>query len=118
MLKACSRCGRIHAYNYVCNVGRYTGGKERALRNKYAWATKAKEVKEKAGYLCEVCRDKGIYTYSNLETHHIDKVKDAPTKLLDNLNLVCLCTTCHKLADAGKLDKEYLRKLAAAREES
>ena len=37
-------------------------------------------------------------------------------KFLDNYNLICLCTDHHKQADQGKLDKEYLRKLARKRE--
>ena len=118
MYKSCSRCGKIHDANYKCNVGRvYNGGNERALRNKYAWHKKADDIKEKANHLCEVCRDNGIYTYNKLEVHHIDKVKDAPDKLLDDSNLICLCVLHHKEADNGKLNKDYLHKLVRIREE-
>lgn len=117
MWKACSRCGKIHDVNHKCNVNRvYNGGRERELRDTYAWQKKSLEVREKAQYLCEVCRDQGVYTYNDLEVHHIDKVKDEPSKLLDNHNLVCLCVTHHKQADRGEIDKEYLKRLAEARE--
>lgn len=116
MFKACSRCGRIHDVNHKCNVGKtYQGGEERKLRATYAWTKKSLETRESAQHLCQVCRDKGIFTYKNLEVHHIETVKDKPEKLLDNDNLVVLCTKHHKLADAGKIDKEYLKRLARER---
>ena len=116
MYKSCSRCGKLHPYNQRCNVGRYQGGNERGQRSTRRWTDKSLEIREKAMYLCEVCRDKGVYTYKNLEVHHIDKVKDEPTKLLDDFNLVCLCTACHKLAERGEFKKEYLKAIAEKRE--
>ena len=118
MYKACSKCGKIHPANVKCDVGRtYNGGEERKLRASYAWQKKSMEIRDKAQHLCEVCRDNGVYTYKGLEVHHIDKVKDNPDRLLDDMNLVCLCTEHHKEADQGKLTKEYLIKLAEIREE-
>lgn len=118
MFKACSRCGKIHDSRFKCNVGKvYTGGDERKLRSSYAWTKKSKEIRESAQYLCEVCRDRGVYTYENLEVHHIDKVKDNKDRLLDDNNLIVLCVEHHKQADAGRLDKDYLRKLAEHRQE-
>lgn len=115
--KACSRCGKIHRADYTCNVNRvYRGGEERELRSSYAWAKKAQEIKEKASYLCEVCRDRGVYTYKGLEVHHIEKLTEAPKRLLDNSNLVCLCVEHHKEADKGKIKREYLENLARTRE--
>ena len=118
MYKSCSKCGKIHSANYKCQIGRiYAGGSERQLRSQYAWTKKSEEIRERANYLCEVCRDQNIYTYNNLEVHHIEKVKDLPSLLLDNDNLICLCQEHHTLADDGKLDKEYLRMLARRREQ-
>lgn len=119
MYKSCSRCGKIHPENFTCTKGKvYAGGEERKLRNKYAWTQKSKEIREKANYLCEVCRDEGVYTYENLEVHHIEKLKDNSGGLLNNNNLVCLCVMHHKLADSGEIDADYLRKLADAREKN
>jgi len=119
VLKSCGRCGKIHDFNFKCNYGRvWKETKHRDLRSRYAWTLKAKEIKEKANFLCEVCRAKGIYKYEGLETHHIVKLDDDESGLLDDYNLICLCTSCHKLADAGGIPLEYLRELARAREEN
>lgn len=117
MLKSCSRCGNLHPFGYVCTKGKvYRRGEESKLRTKYAWEKKSLEIRERANWLCEVCRDHGIYTYHNLEVHHIEKIKDAPDLLLDNNNLICLCVPCHRQADKGKLTKSYLYELVALRE--
>ena len=117
MYKSCSRCGKIHDTRYKCNVGRtYTGGDERKLRSQYSWTKKSEEIRERANHLCEVCRDIGQITYEGIEVHHIVKVRDDKTKLLDNENLICLCQEHHKQADNGEIEKEYLYALAHERE--
>ena len=119
MYKSCSKCGKIHNASYQCKSIRvYSGGEERNLRSSYSWTKKAKEIKERSQHLCSVCRDKGIYTYSNLEVHHIEKVRDNKELFLDDDNLICLCIEHHKQADSGQISKEYLRKLAKQRDES
>lgn len=122
MLKACSRCGRVHPYNYRCTHNKakvsYNGGAEREARNSWAWHKKSLEIRDKAQNLCEVCRDEGRYVYNGLEVHHIVKVKDDASRLLDDYNLVCLCVPCHKKADRGEIEQGYLRELARKREES
>jgi 5-methylcytosine-specific restriction endonuclease McrA len=75
------------------------------------------EIRERAQNLCEACRDKGIYVFDNLEVHHITKVRDDESRLLDDSNLVCLCRECHRRADAGEIDESYLRELARKRDE-
>lgn len=119
MYKSCSICGKIHRANYVCQVKRtYGGGNERKLRSTYSWTEKSKEIREKAHHLCEVCKDRGQITYDNLEVHHIVKLTDDESLLLDNYNLICLCAAHHKQADNNEIDKDYLIKLAQKREES
>lgn len=114
--KACSKCGKIHPYGYNCTVGanRYKIDKDK-LRSKYAWTKKSKQIREEAGNLCEVCKDKGIATYDNLEVHHIIKLRENVNGLLDDDNLICLCLKHHKQADNGELDPEYLRELVKKR---
>ena len=117
MYKACSRCGKIHRYNKTCYVNKvYQGGNERELRSTYKWTLKSLEIRDKAHYLCEVCKDQNILNYDDLEVHHIEKVKDNSDLLLENDNLICLCQFHHKQADAGELDKEYLKSLVRIRE--
>lgn len=118
MWKSCARCGKIHDTKYRC-IPKRTKPQldEYRLRSTYQWTQKSLEIRERAQYLCEVCRDRDQrYSYNDLEVHHIDKVKDAPDLLLDNYNLVCLCVEHHKQADNGQISKEYLRSLAYQRE--
>ena len=119
MFKSCSKCGKIHASNYQCNVRDWSAYKdieERKLRSRHAWTCKSKEIRSRANYLCEVCRDQGTYTHKGLEVHHIEKVKDNKNLFLDDNNLICLCIEHHKLADQGEIDPDYLRKLVYQRE--
>ena len=117
MYKSCSRCGKIHPVNVKCDKGMtYMGGQERNLRSSWDWTKKSVQIRNKAQHLCEVCRDNGVFTYNNLEVHHIEKVSDCPEKLLDDINLVCLCTEHHKQADSGELNKAYLMHLAEVEE--
>lgn len=118
MWKSCSRCGKLHPHGYVCTKGKqFRGGDERKLRQKAICKAKMAEIKERANGLCEVCRDNGRFVYEGLEVHHIEKLKDRPDLYIDDENLICLCTTCHKKADSGELDKDYLRQLARQRDE-
>ena len=118
MYRSCSRCGKIHDTRYECKTVKriYKDTDDRKLRSKYAWTEKSKEIREKANHLCEVCRDEGIITFNNLEVHHIKKVRDDESLLLDDFNLVCLCQQHHKQADSGEIDVNYLKKLAKKRE--
>lgn len=118
MLKACSRCGKIHEYNYKCNKGKvYKQNDIDKLRSTTRWTNKSKEIREASNYLCAVCLDEGIINYEDIEVHHIERLQDRPDLLLENDNLICLCKKHHKEADNNKLDKDYLLRLAREREE-
>lgn len=118
MFKSCSRCGKIHPRNYICTKGKvFKGGDERKLRKRGDWKAKSIEIRERANNLCEVCKDNGRFIYDDLEVHHIEKLTEHPELLLDNENLICLCQRCHKKADRGELDADYLRTLAMIREQ-
>ena len=119
MYKSCSICGKIHDTRVRCKARKitYQNTDERQLRNKYCWEKKSKEIRERSNYLCEVCRDQNIFTYDNLEVHHIEKLRDRKDLLLENNNLICLCTEHHKQADKGQIDKQYLSRLAMEREQ-
>ena len=116
MYKACSRCGKVHNYNYKCNKGKiYKHNDIDKLRSTKRWTNKSIEIREASNYLCSVCLDKGILNYEDIEVHHIEKLQDNPDLLLENENLICLCKKHHKEADKGKLDKDYLIYLANKR---
>lgn len=118
MLVSCSRCGRMHARGFKCNVGRADRADKEAYttRSSWAWQKKSKEIKDRCGWLCEICKDQGYYNHRALEVHHIVKVKDDETKAFDDFNLLCLCTDHHKQADAGKISVKYQLDLAKRRE--
>lgn len=116
-LKSCSRCGRFHQRDFVCLKGKkYKGGVARDLRKRHVWDLKRNEIKEASNWLCEVCRHNGRYSYDGLSVHHIVKIRDDPERFLDNYNLICLCQLCHKDAENGVLDPNFLFDLAKGRE--
>ena len=118
MLRSCTKCGRIHDINFKCNGGgRLPQTAEQALRRRTSWTNKSKEIRERSKYLCAVCLDKGeARADDDIEVHHIRKLRDYPDGLLEDDNLVCLCTYHHKQADKGELDADYLRQLAQRRD--
>ena len=118
MLKACGYCGKIHDINATCPkkpTRHYHKTDADKLRNTYRWQRKREQIKQDAHYTCEVCKAKGIITTKGLEVHHIIKLNKAPNLLTDDDNLICLCVTHHKQADAGQIDPTYLQQLAQKR---
>ena len=59
-----------------------------------------------------------FYNYNNLEVHHITKLSDDPSGLLDDDNLIALCVKHHKQADYGEVEADYLRELVKERVKS
>ena len=122
MLKACSRCGRTHKAG-ECPVKieykarKYDRSQNDAyqFRQRAKWRKKSKQVREDAQYLCEVCRDKKKLVYEGLSVHHITPLSEDTSIGYEDTNLICLCPTCHELAEAGMIDRDYLRRLAALR---
>lgn len=119
MYKACSRCGKIHDTRYHCThnkIYQVQTTEERQLRSTGKWKKKSLDIRTQAQYLCEVCRDQGRLTYEGVEVHHIEKIRARPDLLLDDNNLICLCVDHHRQAEAGVLNKDYLRTLAERRQ--
>lgn len=118
MKRACSKCGRVHNWNEKCPSFKreYQDSEERRLRSKNKWTQKSLDIRERANFLCEVCRDQGLYTYDGVQVHHIVKLRTHSDGLLDDNNLVCLCPEHHRQADNGEISQEYLRELVKRRE--
>ena len=122
MLKACSRCGRIHAAGQcTVKVEKKARNYDRSdneayqFRQRAKWRKKSKQIRTDAQYLCEVCRDKKKLVYEGLSVHHITPLSEDTSIGYEDTNLICLCSQCHELAEAGMIDRDYLRKLATLR---
>lgn len=118
MLRSCTKCGRIHDINFKCNGGgRLPKTNEQALRRRTSWTNKSRDIRERSKYLCAVCLDQGnARADDDIEVHHITKLKDDPSGLLRDDNLICLCVYHHKQADRGELSVDYLKELAQRRD--
>ena len=117
MLISCSKCGRVHNINYKCKAEREPQTMEQSLRKRNKWTQKSIEIRKRSLNICAVCRDQKVIRFDdNVEVHHIIKLRDDPNGLLDDDNLICLCTEHHKQADRGELDIDYLRELVKQRD--
>lgn len=122
MMKTCPYCGVV-PYDHVCphkkQRRKYAtrDTDEARFRNTRQWKAKSVEIRERDHYLCQVCLSNHRLEYNNVSVHHIEKAAENEERRLDNYNLITLCEVCHKLADAGKIDKDFLFELARRNEE-
>ena len=118
MLKSCKYCGRIHATKFDCGM-KPTRDKPSTNANKFRWSrrwrAKRNQIVERDNSLCLLCRENKVYTYNDLEVHHIVKIEEDYDKRLDDENLATTCVTHHKQADSGEINKEYLRGILSRR---
>lgn len=109
MMKACSRCGKIHEYGHKCyaNSRNYYqhDPKIRKFRNSQSWHKKAEEIKERDKFLCQVCLKNNAYNYRDLSVHHIQPLSDNWDLRLENSNLITVCETHHKDCECGKIPR-------------
>lgn len=118
MYKSCPKCGGIHEFGFKCTFGdaeRKNGDIGFRYRHKRLYYKMSKTMKALSNYLCAVCLDLGVYNADEVETHHIEKVRNRPDLACDIENLVCLCKRHHVLADKGVISKDYLRKIRIPR---
>lgn len=111
MLKSCKYCGRVHDSKFDCGM---KPSRQKPLTdiNKFRWSrrwgNKREQIKDRDGYLCQVCKHNKKYTYDGLEVHHIVGLAEDFDLRLDDENLITLCVDHHKQADRGEIKKEYL----------
>lgn len=108
MLKSCSVCGRIHDDSIVCRRNYKKNSKAYHFRNSNKWILKREEIKKRDMFLCQICLKCGIYTYKNIQVHHIVSINDDYSKRLDSNNLITLCSYHHKQAENGIISKKEL----------
>lgn len=120
LLKACSKCGRIHSKKHKCDtktVSSVRDSQADQFRNTQTWKKKAIKIKERDLYLCRVCLQNLYNTNKrlnnkNLSVHHITPLKEDFELRLDSDNLITLCSYHHELAESGAIPSEVLRELA------
>lgn len=114
MYRSCSVCGRIHPEDKMCKRVYKKNTKESQFRNTNAWIKKRNEIKKRDKYLCQLCLKDNIYTYDNLQVHHIIPIAKDYNKKLDSDNLITLCRMHHEQAEKGIISKEELYELLEA----
>ena len=113
MLKACSRCGKIHKSGDcpipVTPYYRQVRNSDADLfRNRKVWQRKAAEILERDYHCCRVCLSAGIINSNDLSVHHIIPLKDDYDRRLDNDNLITLCRYHHEAAERGQISRKEL----------
>lgn len=124
MLKSCPYCGKIHDKKVVCSkkpVPKKYNTDQSKFRSTSAWTKKARSIKRRDGFLCQVCLRElhgttRKYNAEHLEVHHIIKVKDDFDLRLDDTNLITLCEHHHTMADCGEITAKELKNIAFLQE--
>lgn len=119
MLKSCSYCGKIHDSKYICNK-RPNKKKQISEADKFRWTNiwkkKAKEIKERDLYLCQICIRELYntlvkYNTENLSVHHNVPLNEDYNKRLDNDNLLTVCDYHHEMCENGKIPREEIQRI-------
>lgn len=125
-MKSCAYCGRIHPADYICPKKPKMRAKDNntaavKLRSSYRWQKVRDEVKQRDKYICQCCLRNYPGTlrqveYDGLSVHHIIPLEilldDDYEKAFDLNNLITLCERHHEAAEAGKISREELIKIA------
>ena len=119
MLKSCPYCGRLHPVGAVCqkkpNRARAKNESEAAVfRNTSYWRRIRETIRVRDRYLCRICLDIGEWSPvadRYIEVHHIVPLSERIELCDDPSNLICLCKCHHEDAEAGLLDRVYLKRL-------
>ena len=83
MLRTCSVCGGIHHEDNMCKRTYKKNSYASKFRNSNAWITKREQIKKRDKYLCQLCLKYNIYTYNNLQVHHIIPIEKDNDRRLD-----------------------------------
>ena len=122
MLKACSKCGKIHPHDFVCTANQPTPEQRKAysnaekFRGTEAWKRKARAIRKRDMQMCQCCRY-GIhnprieYNSRQLSVHHIRPLETNFDRRLDDDNLITLCRYHHELAERGIISARQLAKI-------
>lgn len=114
MKKSCMYCGRIVERNHICPLKEKLQKKKTVtdvdkFRWSIVWQRKRDRIRERDNYLCRVCLEEKMFTYDNIEVHHIVPIAEDYDKRLDDDNLICLCAYHHSVAERGEIERDRLR---------
>lgn len=118
MLKSCPTCGRLHPIGVSCpkkpqRIRTKSESDAASYRNTSHWRKIRESIRERDRYLCRVCLDAGEWLPMDryIEVHHIIPLSDRLDLCDEPTNLICLCKRHHEDAEAGWLERDYLRRL-------
>lgn len=123
MLKSCPYCGKIHERKFICpkkpipQPRKKFATDQNKFRSKNVWAKKSRAIRERDGFLCQICirglyEPEKIYQTDNLEVHHILPLKNHYDLRLEDENLITLCKKHHDMAEAGMISADLLTRIA------
>lgn len=115
MLRSCKYCGKMHPLGYECKMKPQRHRKNtraQRFRNTSAWRETRHNVNQRDGHLCRLCLLHGRIQYDDLSTHHIIPLEETMDYATDEDWCITLCGDHHREADAGKMDREMLHRLA------
>ncbi len=125
MLKACSRCGRIHSKKYDCGKKIFRKKKEpneiSRFRSTQLWTEKSREIRFRDHYLCQICIRKmynpvNQFQFKDISVHHITPISEDWDQRLENKNLITLCSMHHEMAENGEIPERVLREIVVEQE--
>lgn len=125
MLRSCKYCGKIHDTKHDCGrkpvYKKTTGGKGYYFRKSEAWTKKSLEIRERDGYLCQICVRKlhgtiRQFNYDALSVHHIVPVNEDYERRLENGNLLTVCRIHHEMCEDGLISRDEQLQIAKEQE--
>ena len=115
MLVSCRYCSAFHKRVEQCKNRPVNNSRKKEInditrfRSSRLWQKKRQEIKVRDKFLCQYCKNKGIYQFNKLEVHHILPISRSWNKRLKNSNLITLCHLCHKKADNNDISINELK---------
>ena len=115
MLKACSRCGKVHKWD-ECQMPAPIIYKKKdtyqsSFRSSGPWKRKRSEILQRDAFVCRLCLSRGRLTGEDLEVHHIIPIKTDRRLELADSNLITVCARCHEEVEGNDNYIEVLREL-------
>lgn len=122
LMKICSRCGKKIPYDSTCKCI------DKSRKDSYKEYKKCRQDKDRQAFysssvwirlrdlvyckffgMCIVCLYKGAIVNATT-VHHVIPTQDDNSRWLDESNLICVCSSCHKLTHFEYIKSEDSKK--------